>query len=184
MKSCAPRSVLLAFACLLTLRPTAPAQLELDGPQHVFQDALLDRMAGAWKLSGKIMGRDASHSVEAEWILNHQFFRIHEKDDSPPAKDTPIPYEASVMIGYDNASERYVAHWTDVYGGRFSETLGYGTRSGNEIRFVFEYPDGPFHTAFVWQPDSGQWKWLMQTKEKSGQWKPFADLTLDRRKSD
>jgi hypothetical protein len=41
-------------------------------------------------------------------------------------------------------SERYVAHWIDVFGGRFSETLGYGKRAGDEIDFIFEYPDGPF----------------------------------------
>jgi hypothetical protein len=160
----------------------APAQLELDGPQHTFRDPLLDNLVGTWKLTGKVMGRNASHTVQAEWVLNHQFLRIHETDNTPPAKDGQIPYEAMVMVGYDNSSERYVAHWTDVYGGRFSETLGYGSRSGNEIRFVFEYPDGPFHTTFRWKPDTEQWEWLMQTKDKSGQWKDFADLVLDRRK--
>ena len=57
------------------------------------------------------------------------------------------------MIGYDHTSERYVAHWMDIYGGRFSETLGYGVRSGDQIEFVFEYPDGPFHTTFRWLPE-------------------------------
>jgi hypothetical protein len=83
-----------------------------------------------------------------------------------------------IMVGYDNTSERYVAHWNDVFGGRFSETLGYGTRAGNEIRFVFEYPDGPFHTTFRWNPETHQWKWLMQQKNKSGLLTEFADLTL------
>ncbi len=68
----------------------------------------------------------------------------------------------------------------DVFGGRFSETLGYGTRDGNEIRFVFEYPDGPFHTTFQWNPAQGTWKWLMEQKNKAGQWAPFADLMLTR----
>jgi len=74
-----------------------------------------------------------------------------------------------------------VAHWLDIYGGRFSETLGYGTRTNNEVRFVFEYPDGPFHTTFRWLPDNKQWEWLMETKTKSGQWKQFADLTLSQK---
>jgi len=167
--------------CLAFGADLAQAQLELDGPQHIFHDSLLDNMVGTWKLSGKVMGRNADHTVQAEWTLNHQFLRIHEKDENP-AKNGDVPYEAMVMVGYDNASERYVAHWTDVYGGRFSETLGYGSRSGNEIRFVFEYPDGPFHTTFRWKPDAEQWEWLMQTKDKSGQWTEFADLVLDRRK--
>jgi hypothetical protein len=57
-------------------------------------------------------------------------------------------------VGYDNTSERYVAHWLDVYGGRFSETLGYGRRSSDSIEFVFEYPAGPFHTTFSWKPET------------------------------
>jgi hypothetical protein len=176
-------AVTLAVTFLgLSLSPLfSQDQLEVDGPKHVFQDALLDNLKGAWKLSGKIMGRVADHTVEAEWVLNHQFLRIEERDNTP-ATGASVPYEAMIMIGYDNASERYVAHWTDVYGGRFSETLGYGTRAENEIRFLFEYPDGPFHTTFRWKPDEKQWEWLMQTKNKTGHWVDFADLTLTRRK--
>jgi hypothetical protein len=123
------------------------------------------------------MGRAAEHTVSVEWVLNHQFLRISEKDDALASSDR-VPYEAMIMVGYDNTSERYVAHWNDVFGGRFSETLGYGTRAGNEIRFVFEYPDGPFHTTFCWNPETHQWKWLMQQKNKSGLLTEFADLTL------
>jgi hypothetical protein len=114
-------------------------------------------------------------------VLKHQFLRIHEKDNLP-AKPGDVPYEAIVMVGYDYASERYVAHWTDVYGGRFSETLGYGTQAGNEVRFTFEYPDGPFLTTFRWKPDVEQWEWLMRTKDKAGQWAEFADLKLELQK--
>jgi len=164
----------LLILCAGTCFSQEPAQL--DGPKHIFNDPLLDNMAGSWKMTGKVRGQSAEHSVEADWILNHQFLRIHEKDGSPAKA-----YEALIMIGYDNASERYVAHWNDVYGGRFSETLGYGTRADNEIRFVFEYPDGPFHTTFRWKPDTKQWEWLMETKNESGRWTEFADLTLTRK---
>lgn len=157
--------------------PQEPA--ELDGPKHILQDPLLDPMVGAWKLTGKVVGRNAEHSVDAEWVLNHQFLRIHEKDETP-ARDGNVPYEAIIMVGYDNASERYVAHWTDIYGGRYSETLGYGSRAENEVRFIFEYPDGPFHTTFRWKPDTKQWEWLMEARNKAGKWIEFADLTLTR----
>jgi hypothetical protein len=85
------------------------------------------------------------------------------------------------MIGYDNISERYVAHWIDVFGGRFSETLGYGKRNGDKIDFVFEYPDGPFHTDFAWDAAHGIWRWRMEQKNAAGKWMQFADLTLARR---
>ena len=151
----------------------------LDGPHRVFHDGLLDNLAGSWKLSGAVRGQNASHSVEAAWVLNHQFLQIHEKDLAP-AGSGGSPYEAIVMIGYDNASERYVVHWNDIYGGRFSETLGYGTKTGNQIEFVFEYPDGPFRTTFRWLPDKKQWEWQMRTKNQKGEWTEFADFTLTR----
>src|SRR5262249_55705592 len=77
--------------------------VELDGPKHAMQDPLLDQMVGSWKLTGKVVGRNAEHSVDAEWVLNHQFLRIHEKDETP-AKEGSVPYEAFIMLGYDNAS--------------------------------------------------------------------------------
>jgi hypothetical protein len=173
-----PAMFFLVLSIALSAAAASSGQ-DLDGPKHTFSDALLDHMVGNWKLTGEVMGHAAEHTVSVEWVLNHQFLRIHEKDNAPATADR-VPYEVMVMVGYDNTSERYVAHWNDVFGGRVSETLGYGTRTGDEIRFVFEYPDGPFHTTFRWNSETQQWKWLMQQKNKSGQWTEFADLTLTR----
>jgi hypothetical protein len=162
--------VLCVFSATVLAQEQTPPP---DGPQHTFQDELLNKMAGRWKLTGTIRGKSVEHSVEAQWVLNHQFLQVHEKDVAAPP-----PYEANVMIGYDNSSERYVAHWLDVYGGRFSETLGYGSRAGDQIEFVFEYPDGPFHTTFRWIADKQQWQWQMRTKNSAGKWVEFADLIL------
>lgn len=123
------------------------------------------------------MGRDAHHTLQAEWVLNHQFLRMHEQTSAAAPKDEH-PYEAIWFLGYDAVSERYVLNLMDVFGTRFSETLGYGVRDGNKIRFVFEYPDGPFHTTYIWNPDSGIWEWLMEQKRSDGKWSSFADLTL------
>jgi hypothetical protein len=142
-------------------------------------DDLVDHMRGAWKLQGKIMGRDAHHEVRAEWVLNHQFLSIHEKTETD-APDSEHRYEASWFLGYDPVSDRYVLHLLDVFGGRFSETLGYGTRDGNAIRFVFEYPDGPFHTTYRWSAQDDSWEWVMEQKDKAGKWTTFADLKLTR----
>jgi hypothetical protein len=142
------------------------------------QDPLLDQMAGSWKLTGRAAGQPADHTVDAEWVLNHQFLRIHEKANAASKDGTK--YEAMIFVGYDNASERYVVHWIDIYGGRFSETLGYGKRDGNLIRLNFEYPDGPFHTAFIWDAESKSWRWEMEQKGADGNWKPFGRMTLSR----
>ncbi len=147
----------------------------LDGPNRIFHDDLLDNLQGQWTLKGTIAGHPGDADLDATWVLNHQFLRVHEKGKAViPGR--PL-YEADVYIGYDNTSERYVAHWIDIYGGRFSETLGYGARSGNSIRFVFEYPDGPFHNTFTWDPASKGWRFLLEQKNAAGKWGVFSDRT-------
>ena len=162
-------SSLLLFVVLL-----AGAQTSTE-----WRDDLAGHLAGKWELEGPIGSQTAHHEVQAEWVLNHQFLRIYEKTSSgAPASERR--YEAMWFLGYDPVSERYVLHLMDLFGGRFSETLGYGTRDGNTIRFVFEYPDGPFHTTYRWTPEKDSWQWLMEQKDKDGKWVNFADLKLTR----
>jgi len=162
------------FACAKITR--AQGQEPPDGYTKVFHDEFLNNLAGDWKLTRKIHGQTSQSEVHAEWVLNHQFLLIHMKETSDPSQ-----YEAIVYIGYDNTSERYVAHWIDVGGGRFSETLGYGTRDGNSIKFNFEYPDGPFHNTFTWYPETKSWVSLMEHKDQRGKWVNFAEDVLRRR---
>jgi len=164
------------FAVLLTI--LAPALLPAQTPAE-WHDDLVEHMSGAWKMEGQVMAHDAHHDVDAEWVLNHQFLRIHERT-SAGAPAAEHKYEAIWFLGYDPVSERYVLHLFDIFGTRFSETLGYGTRDGNALRFVFEYPDGPFHTVFRWSPEKDCWEWLMEQKDKDGKWTSFADLKLTR----
>jgi len=164
----------LPFVLVLGLVSASLAQAPAE-----WRDELVEHLAGSWNMGGQVIGHDAHHEVQAEWVLNHQFLRIHEKtaSDAPAAEHK---YEAIWFLGYDSISERYVLHLFDVFGTRFSETLGYGTRDGNAIRFVFEYPDGPFHTTFRWSPEKDSWEWLMEQKDKDARWTNFADLKLMR----
>jgi hypothetical protein len=165
---------LIAVAVLAALPGPATAQAP---PGPGWTDDLVDRMAGTWRLEGDVMGHEAHHEVRAEWVFNHQFLRIQEKTAAGAPK-TEHAYDAVWYLGYDPVSEQYVLHLMDVYGARFSETLGYGVRQGNEIRFVFEYPDGPFHTTYRWNSEKETWEWLMEQKGKNGNWAPFAHLKL------
>jgi hypothetical protein len=171
------KRLIIPCALLLIGALIAPlsAQEPLDGRHRTFQDELLENLTGNWKLTRQIRGRTVENTVKVEWVLNHQFLLVHMKD-----VNTPAMYEAMVFIGYDNTSDRYVAHWIDVFGGRFSETIGYGQRSGNSIKFVFEYPDGPFHNTFTWKPETKSWSFLGQQKDKLGKWGVFAEDTLKR----
>jgi hypothetical protein len=164
--------ILLSASSILSTS-YAHAQEPLDGRNRIFRDDLIDKLVGDWKLMRKIRGQSVQNTVKAEWVLNHQFLLLHMKDIA-----TPPAYEAMIFIGYDNTSERYVAHWIDVFGGRFSETLGYGTRAGESIKFVFEYPDGPFHNTFGWNAKSMTWIFLMEQKDEKGNWVTFAEDTL------
>jgi len=166
-----PTMLAAAFLVFLTsLSSMAQAPVE-------WQDNLADHLSGTWKVEGQIVGREAHHEIDAEWVLNRQFLRIHE-NSAATAPASEKRYEAIWFLGYDTLSERYVLHLLDIFGGRYSETLGYGVRNGNEIRFVFEYPDGPFHTTFRWSPEATAWQWLLEQKDKDGRWTTFADLKL------
>lgn len=125
-----------------------------------WKDGLAEHMVGAWVLSGQVKGREAHHEVTAEWVLNHM-------------------RRCGFSAG-DNLSDRYVVHLLDVFGARYSETLGLGTREGNSVRVVFEYPDGPFHSTYTWSPETDTWRWLLEQKDQSGKWTTFADLKLVR----
>ena len=171
----------IAVLCSVIVAISATAQQPeppLDGPKRLFQDPLFEKLTGSWSMVGVVRSRPATYSLHAEWVLNHQFLKLEMRDvGDPPA------YQATVYIGYDNTSERYVAHWLDAFGGRFSETLGFGTRAANSVRFVFEYPDGPFHTTFALNADARTWNVLMETRGSGGTWQEFAHYTVTRKSS-
>ena len=144
-----------------------------------WHDDFVEHIVGTWKLEGTVMGKPAHHIVKAEWMMNHQFVQIREQT-APDAPDNESRYDSLWYLGYDDVSDRYVLHLIDVFGGRFSETLGFGTRNGNDLLFIFEYPDGPFHNRWRWLPASQSWEWHLEQKDK-GQWKPFANFKLTRK---
>jgi hypothetical protein len=75
------KTLLLTFALsALTLFAPDQEQTPPDSPHHAFQDDLLDKMTGQWKLTGTIRGQTVEYKVEAQWTLNHQFLQVHEKD--------------------------------------------------------------------------------------------------------
>lgn len=174
------KTTLVFFSVLTLAIALVPAHSSAQLPPE-WHDDLVDHMAGAWKVTGPMLGQTAHHDFQADWVLNHQFLRIYEKTSANAPADEH-PYEATWFLGYDTISDRYVLHLFDQFGGRFTETLGYGTRDGNAIRFLFEYPDGPFHNTMRWSPEKNTWQWLMERKDKNGKWIIFGDLTLARPK--
>ncbi len=163
----------------------------IDGEHRPFQDAFLDNMVGDWDVRSTVVGQPLRHRCRAAWVLNHQFLRIHFEDATPRPRRGPKaggdpPYEAFVFIGYDNMSERYVVHWLDGFGGRSSETLGFGGRvrrngANASITFVFEGPSGPLHNILSWNSRTKRWTMVIRQKDGRGVWSTFATETFERR---
>lgn len=156
-------------------------------PEPALPRRLVRSARRKWHVTGTVVGRLLDHACDADWTVNHQFLKVHFLDVSkaaPRGNRPPVPYEAFVFIGYDNMSERYVVHRLDVFGGRFSETLGYRTRpTANSIKFMFEYPDRPLHNTFAWHGDHGTWSILIRQKDARGHWTTFAEELLTRAKT-
>src|SRR5436190_15501114 len=66
------------FFALLMFASAAAAQ------DRTFHDPFIDRLAGDWTLTRQIRGKELENTVHAEWVLNHQFLRVHMKDSAQP----------------------------------------------------------------------------------------------------
>ena len=150
--------------------------LSVSAQEPGFQDELLDRFTGNWILSGEIAGDDVIHHVDARWVLGHQYLQFDETTEKGE-----IAYEATVFIGWDEPTGRYVCKWLDSTGGSglSNGILGYAEKSKDELAFVFGDDAGRFHTTFYYDRVNDVWSWTMDS-EKEGQFKPFARLKMRR----
>ena len=159
---------LLVFALLpVTAMGQAPAV-----PQ--FQDDLLDHLQGSWIATGVSSGRPATFLIQSEWILNHQFFHISQRQEDAGAASS-FKFEADFYIGRDEAQKQYVAHVLTVFGGADSP-IGTGQRNGNELILSFPRPQGEIVYHFAWQPASNDWRLTALNKGSI-----FVDLTVKRK---
>ncbi|MBX7105233.1 MAG: hypothetical protein K1X57_14215 [Gemmataceae bacterium] len=166
--------IVIAIAVALASPRPLRADDPPDGPKRIFRDDFIENMVGDWKVSRKIRGTVVENKLKAEWVLNHQFLQLHMKDvANPPA------YEAIVLIGYVHSDQKYVAHWCDTFGGKFS-AIGYGKRVGQSIEFEFQYPSGPFYNTMTWDPQAKGWTMRGESRSKDGQRVFFAEDTIRR----
>ncbi|HTK29134.1 MAG TPA: hypothetical protein VL309_06270 [Vicinamibacterales bacterium] len=164
----------LTAAVLAAVALAAPARAQ----QPPFHDALADHLAGDWVLTGTIAGRQTTHDVRAEWVLNHQYLRLHETSRETRSDGLPA-YDAFVFIGWNQPLKRYGIAWLDVYGGLTGESVGSAAPDGNRLAFLFKAADGNFHTTYVYDERTDTWQMNMEN-ETNGVLKPFARTTLAR----
>lgn len=144
--------------------------------QGTFKDDLLDRLVGKWSIDRKVGKRHENNLLDAEWVLNHQFLRLHMIDTK-----TPPAYEAIVYVGLDPDKSRYVVHWVDTFGGKYSLT-GTGKRDGNAVKFEFGEPGDLIHNTFTWMPGSGNWTSRIEQQGSDGKWQLFLEDIITRSK--
>ena len=169
-------TVLKIFAAIVLVAFPVSAQ------QPTFQDPLLDHLVGKWVLQGTIEGRETKHDISAEWVLGHQYVRLHEVSREKDAQGQAA-YEAIVFIGWDQPTSQYACLWLDSTGGGglAAQAIGHAKRSGEEIAFLFKGGDGSlFHTTFAYSRVTDTWQWLMDGEE-GGKLQPFARVTLTKK---
>jgi hypothetical protein len=161
---------------------TIMASFSASAQQPTHPDPLLDRMTGHWILHGTLAGRETTHDIESNWVLNHEYVRIHETSREKNAQGQTA-YEAIVFIEWDESTRQYKCMWLDstAGGGLSAQTIAEGKRSGDEIAFVFRSPDGSsIHTTFAYNKTTDTWLWLIDN-EQGGKLTPFAHVKLVRK---
>lgn len=169
MRALIPRVVLL-----LILPIAVRAQLATQG-------TVLDHFTGDWVMTGTIAGDEVVHDVDADWVLAGHYLRFH--DFSREREDNGNrAYEATVYVGWDVQTERFVCLWLDVTGGDglASGVLGYAAPVDDTIPFVFGEGESQIHNTFVYHRDSDSWEWTI-VNVRGEERREFAHVTLQRR---
>ena len=168
-----------ALAVIVILCVLACSSVCQAGP---ITDPVLERLAGTWVLRGTIAGKQTTHDVVADWVLDHEYLRLHEtsreKDDEGRAR-----YEAIVLIGWDEAASEFQCLWLDTTGGGglTAQGIGHGKRSGESIPFLFRERDGSvsFNNTFSYDKANDSWTWHMDNVQ-NGKPVAFGLVTLTR----
>lgn len=165
---------------ILALLFMASFSASAQAPTH--KDLLLDHLAGSWILQGTIAQQNTTHDIESEWVLGHEYLRIHETSREKNAQGQPA-YEAIIFIEWDQSSNEYKCLWLDsTGGGGLSAPIAQGKRGNDEITFLFrdKDKDSGIHTTFAYSKSTDTWTWLVDN-ESAGKRTPFARVKLTRK---
>ena len=148
-----------------------------------FKDSFLDRLVGNWVLRGELAHKQTTHDVAAEWVLGHQYVRLHEISRESNTNRQPA-YEAIVFIGWDQEAGEYACLWLDSTSTSAfqSEGVGRAKRSGEDIPFVFKDDKRlvSFRNTFSYDKKADAWNWRLDNVH-DGKDVPFGRVRLTRK---
>ena len=167
----------LAVLALIVL-----AAFSTSAQQPTSKDPLLDPLTGSWILQGTIAGHETTHDIESEWVLNHEYLRLHETSREKNVQGQPA-YEAIIFIEWNESSSEYRCLWLDsTGGGGLAAPVAKGIRGNDEITFMFrdKDKDSGVKATFVYSKATDSWNWLIDN-EDAGKLTSFARVKLTRK---
>ena len=128
---------------------------------------LLEQLVGRWVLRGTIARQSVVHDVQADWVLDHKYVRIHEISRSKGADGKP-EYEAMVFVTWNNSSQQYSCGWLDILGGLTIESIGVASPKQTELPFIFKNEKGEvtLTNVFVYNGKDHSWAWRIDNIKK------------------
>src|SRR5438477_8888405 len=152
--------------------------LQAFGDSPAQHGPLSDRLVGKWVMQGTIGGKETSHDVDADWVLNDGYVRLHEVSREKDPNGLPA-YEAIVFISWDERSHEYLCLWLDSTSnsGLSNGVIGRARPDTDKIPFLFKIKTNEtFHTTFLYDKNSDSWQWIIDD-ETDGKIRPFARVT-------
>ena len=134
-------------------------------------------------MKGMIGGKETTHDVQASWVLNREYLRLHEVSREKKPNGAPA-YEAIVFIGWDDKAQQYTCLWLDSTAGNglSAQTIARATPTANSIPFIFTISAADsLHTTFNYDSRADTWQWLIDDVQ-NGKTDRFADVKLTRAK--
>ena len=173
-------TILLAFTA-----STSFAQDAEDTTDGRFHDDLLNHLVGKWNVTSIAHGSPFTATLEAEWVMNHQYLHIHLRShEIIPWLHAQMEYEE--FIGYNHSNKRYVFHGMSIEGDEDpSEGFGYAYRTGDEFKTVAKFGSDSLivqrltlQTAYRTITNADSWNiksaWVIAGKEGE----PFLEMQL------
>jgi hypothetical protein len=150
-----------------------------DTTDHLFHDDLLNHLVGKWSVTSFAHGSPFTATLEADWVLHHQFLHIHFKgNEVVPWFGVAMEYEE--YIGYNHNQHHYVVNGVSIEGVDDYEGFCYAYRNDNELKLLQKTTtsDTTVIQRMIWEPDSGSWVIQSRPEVNGKEGKIFLDMKL------